>query len=68
MDKPPAVPLGDPALHPHVKDSRCPNCHAGPARLAISTDYFLYLRCESCSQIWTQPERRARKRLEPDPG
>ena len=57
-------PLGDPARHPYLSESICPNCHAGPARLAIGTDYFLYLRCEICSHVWTQPERRAYKRLD----
>jgi hypothetical protein len=56
-------PLWDAVQHPLLKDSACPNCDATPGRLAIVTDYFLYLRCDDCSQVWSQPERRARKRL-----
>ena len=62
----PASPVADdPTEHPYVKGSGCPNCEAAPGRLAITTDYFLYLRCEQCGHIWTQAERRARKRLDP---
>jgi len=64
MATPPQVPPGNPAEHPYIKGSSCPNCLTAPARLAIATDYFIYLRCEQCSHTWTQPERRARKRLE----
>jgi hypothetical protein len=56
--------IGDPAQHPYIEDSSCPNCQASPGRLAIRTDYVLYLRCERCFNTWTQPERRARKRLD----
>lgn len=61
----PQSPLGDATQHPFVKDTSCPNCQASPGRLAVPTDYFLYLRCDQCAHVWTQPERRARKRLEP---
>jgi len=60
----PTPPLGENLTHhPYVMDSCCPECQATPGRLATVTDYFLYLRCDRCSQIWTMPERRARKRI-----
>jgi hypothetical protein len=37
----------------------CPFCQAAQAQALLRTVFCVYLRCGTCNQVWTVPERRA---------
>jgi hypothetical protein len=49
-------PVPDP--HPLVSGFPCPSCSSARVRLATVADFFFYLRCDSCTFVWSHPERR----------
>lgn len=40
----------------------CPKCQATVTTTGTLTDRFVYLRCESCYEVWAIPERRTHPR------
>lgn len=48
----------DPNEHPMIAGHPCPHCGSNIVRLATTTKYFYYVRCEQCAHVWSQPERR----------
>lgn len=47
-----------PEPHPLVSGFPCPSCSSVRVRLATVADFFFYLRCDSCTFVWSHPERR----------
>lgn len=45
--------------HPLIAGHPCPKCRSERVRLATTTRYFYYVRCEQCAHVWSNPERRS---------
>ncbi len=43
-------------------DGACPKCTATSIKAATLTDRFVYLRCQTCGEVWSMPERRHARR------
>jgi uncharacterized Zn finger protein len=40
----------------------CPKCGEKEVVLGTQVEYFVYLRCELCHEVWSIPERRKLRR------
>jgi hypothetical protein len=45
-------------------NQQCPNCDAIDVGFATQTEFFVYLRCNLCGEVWSFPERRLVRRAQ----
>ena len=67
QDVPRPEPLKALLHRPVVADRRCPECRRPSAAMILERALALYFRCGGCGHIWSEPERRKRKRLPGEP-